>query len=89
MYTLTLTSRSKKKTTRLFRNGNSQAVRIPAAFAFADENTELEIERVGEEIRLRPAARSLAGVLEKFAAFDSGFTVGDRGSQRQKERESL
>jgi antitoxin VapB len=38
-------------TTRLFKNGNSQAVRIPAELAFPTSDMELVIERVGEEHR--------------------------------------
>ena len=53
--------------TRVFRNGNSQAVRIPAELAFDRSDLDVEIERVGDELRIRPLGRSLDGVLEKFA----------------------
>ncbi len=56
-------------TSRVFKNGNSQAVRIPAELAYDRNDIDVEIERVGDEIRIRPARRSLAGVLEKFARF--------------------
>ena len=36
-------------TTRVFRNGNSQAVRIPAELAYENTDVEVEIERVGDE----------------------------------------
>jgi len=49
----------------------------------------LEIERVGEEIRIRPARRPLAGVLKKFARFGSDFMTEGRGDQEQAEREAL
>ena len=42
-------------TTRLFRNGNSQAVRIPADLAYERQDITLEIEREGDEIKIRPA----------------------------------
>ena len=45
--------------TCLFRDGNSQAVRIPRALAFADLGTEVEIERHGDELIVRPARRKL------------------------------
>lgn len=77
------------QTTRVFRNGNSQAVRIPAEMAYERTDIELEIERVGEEIRIRPARRSLEGVLEKFARFDPDFMREGRGDQEQEERETL
>ena len=60
-------------TTRVFKNGNSQAVRIPADLAYERTDIELEIERMGDEIRIRPARRSLSGVLGKFAAFSADF----------------
>ena len=40
--------------TRAFKSGNSQAVRIPAEIAYAD-NTELEIKRTGDMITIYPA----------------------------------
>jgi antitoxin VapB len=43
--------------TKVFRNGNSQAVRIPAELAFDRADVEVEIERVGEELRIRPTRR--------------------------------
>jgi antitoxin VapB len=49
--------------TRLFRNGHSQAVRIPAAVAYPRSDLELEIERVGNELRIRPAGRQIRGAL--------------------------
>ncbi|AYZ66893.1 AbrB/MazE/SpoVT family DNA-binding domain-containing protein [Burkholderia multivorans] len=76
-------------TTRAFRNGNSQAVRIPADLAFERSDIELEIERVGDEIRIRPARRPLAGVLEKFAKFGPDFMSDGRGEHGQVEREGL
>lgn len=77
------------QTTRVFRNGNSQAVRIPADLAYERTDLELEIERVGDEIRIRPARRPLAGVLKKFAKFSPDFMTEGRGEQEQAEREGL
>ncbi|KVN23689.1 AbrB family transcriptional regulator [Burkholderia pyrrocinia] len=74
-------------TTRLFRNGNSQAVRIPADLAYERSDIELEIERVGDEIRIRPVRRSLAGVLEKFAKFGPDFMADGRGKQEHAKRD--
>ncbi|MCX7173908.1 MAG: AbrB/MazE/SpoVT family DNA-binding domain-containing protein [Rhodocyclaceae bacterium] len=76
-------------TTRAFKNGNSQAVRIPADLAFERTDLDLEIERVGEEIRIRPARRPLSGVLAKFAKFAPDFMAGGRGGQEQADREAL
>lgn len=77
------------QTTRVFKNGNSQAVRIPAEIAYDRTDIELEIERVGDEIRIRPARRPLAGVMQKFARFGADFMAEGRGDQEQSEREPL
>ncbi|OHC83262.1 MAG: hypothetical protein A3G73_08640 [Rhodospirillales bacterium RIFCSPLOWO2_12_FULL_67_15] len=45
--------------TRVFKSGNSQAVRIPAEFAYADVNVELAITRLGDVITIFPARQSL------------------------------
>ena len=76
-------------TTRAFKNGNSQAVRIPAELAYERTNIELEVERIGDELRIRPARRSLAGVLSKFARFSPEFMAEGRGDQEQAERDAL
>jgi antitoxin VapB len=77
------------QTTKLFKNGNSQAVRIPADLAFERTDIELEIERVGQEIRIRPARRSLSGVMAKFAQFSPDVLAEGRGSQQQTARDDL
>ncbi len=76
-------------TTRVFKNGNSQAVRIPMHMAYERMDMELEIERNGDEIRIRPARRSLAGVLTKFARFSPDFLAEGRGDQEQAARDAL
>lgn len=76
-------------TTKVFRNGNSQAVRIPSELAYERTDIELEIERVGDEIRIRPARRPLGGILKKFAKFSPSFMAEGRGDQEQAEREAL
>jgi len=76
-------------TTRVFKNGNSQAVRIPIDMAYERMDMELEIERKGDEIRIRPARRSLSGVLTKFAKFSQDFLAEGRGDQEQAARDAL
>lgn len=46
----------------------------------------MEIERVGDEIRIRPARKSLSGVLDKFAQLSKDFMADGRGDQEQAER---
>ena len=76
-------------TTRLFRNGNSQAVRIPAELAYERSDLELEIERCGDELRIRPAGRPITGALDALASFSSNFLSEGRPEQEQSEREAL
>ncbi|OGJ89695.1 MAG: hypothetical protein A2487_01170 [Candidatus Raymondbacteria bacterium RifOxyC12_full_50_8] len=59
--------------TKLFKSGNSLAVRIPASLCPGREGTAVEIIRQRGGLRIRPAVRSLKGILQKFAAFDPGF----------------
>jgi antitoxin VapB len=76
-------------TTKIFQNGNSQAVRIPAELAYKVKNTEVLIERVGDELRIRPARRSLKGALKRFSAFGPDFLSEGRDQHEQAEREAL
>lgn len=76
-------------TTRMFKNGNSQAVHIPADLAREYEGIDLEIEREGDEIIIRPARRKLTGTLNKFAQFSPDFMTEGRDDQEQTEREPL
>lgn len=66
-----------------------RAVRIPADLAFERSDIEPEIERIGDEIRIRPARRSLSGVLAKFASFAPETLAEGRGDQEQAERAPL
>ena len=77
------------QTTKVFKNGNSQAVRIPSDLAYAQSDIELEIERIGDEIRIRPKRASLAGVLERFACFGPSFMADGREDQEQTERDAF
>lgn len=75
--------------TKIFKNGNSQAVRIPAEFAYARSDLDVEIERIGDEIRIRPACRSLDQVLPKFAAFSADFMAEGRDDNQESKRDVL
>lgn len=45
---------SSKRTTRQHRSGNSFSVRLPRDWAYARPDQELEIEKRGDELILRP-----------------------------------
>lgn len=59
-------------TAKLFKHGGSQAVRLPKAFRF--EGSEVEIERRGEEVVLRPKPKRKYRTMAELAeALDRGF----------------
>jgi antitoxin VapB len=50
--------------TRVFKSGNSQAVRIPAEIAYADTDVELEITRLGDVVTIVPARKSMSEIVD-------------------------
>lgn len=56
------------QTTRVFKSGNSQAVRIPAELAYADTNRELRITRSGDVITIFPARPSMKEMVAQLRA---------------------
>ncbi len=72
-------------TTRVFKSGNSQAVRIPKEFQF--DVTELEIFQRGDEVILRKKQDSLADVMDIFAAFPDDFMADRRNDLPPQERD--
>jgi len=75
--------------TKLFKNGNSQAVRIPAELAYSSWDIDLVIERHGDELRIHPAQRRMGDVLGKLAQFSPDFMSEGRGLNIEGEREDL
>lgn len=75
--------------TKLFKNGNSQAVRIPSELAYLSWDIDLVIEREGDELRIRPAQRRIGDVLAKLARFSPDFMAEGRGENVEAEREAL
>lgn len=75
--------------TKLFKNGNSQAVRIPAELAYASWDLDLIIERRGDELRIRPARKRMGDVLGKLARFSPDFMAEGRGRNIEGKREPL
>ena len=88
MYTYTLDS-FPMATTKIFKNGNSQAVRIPAELAYSAWDIDLIIERQGDELRIRPAQRRMGDVMAKLAKFSPDFMVDGRPDNEEGERAVL
>ncbi len=73
------------KTTRVFRSGNSQAVRLPKEFRFQSE--EVEILRRGREVVLREKPNGLRRAFEQLAALpEDCFAAGRVDPPPQKRR---
>ena len=75
--------------TKLFKNGNSQALGIPAELANSRWDVYLVIERQGDELRIRPAQRRKSDVLGKLAKFSPDFMAQGRGKKLESELETL
>ena len=73
--------------TRIFSSGNSLAVRIPKGVGFDASNPEVEIERSGDALVIRPVGRPLKNALAKFAAFSPDFMRDGRGKNQERERD--
>lgn len=74
--------------TKVFKNGNSQAVRIPAEIAYESTDIALDIVRIGNKIIIQPVAQSLGDILRQMKPLPNFMSEG-RGDQEQKARESL
>jgi antitoxin VapB len=61
--------------TKVFKSGNSQAVRIPAEIAFADMSAELEITRTGDVVTIYPARGNLKHAVELLRRMPKPPTV--------------
>ena len=63
-------------TAKVFKNGNSQAVRLPKEFQF--DVSEVEIFRRGDEIILRKKPTNLAPAFDLLAGMPDDFFEGGR-----------
>ena len=64
------------KTARVFRSGNSQAVRIPKEFQL--EGDEVEIRRKGDLLILRPKSHSWETLVDSLTKFTDDFLADGR-----------
>jgi antitoxin VapB len=74
-------------TARIFKSGNSQAVRLPKEFRFQVD--EVEIFRRGPEVVLRARKGSLGKAFAALAAMPKDFMGEGRQDQPPQEREDL
>jgi antitoxin VapB len=72
---------------RVFRSGNSQAVRLPKAFRLAGK--EVEIFRRGDEIVLRERGKGLERAFEILANLPDDFLPAGRQDAPPQKRDGL
>ena len=61
-------------TTRQFKSGNSQAVRIPADIAYRDSGLDLTITRLGDVITIYPKRTGLKDAFDQLRALPKPST---------------
>ncbi|HXM66293.1 MAG TPA: type II toxin-antitoxin system VapB family antitoxin [Candidatus Acidoferrum sp.] len=74
-------------TARVFRSGNSQAVRLPKQFRLKSE--EVEIFRRGDEIVLREKDGNLVRAFELLAGLPDDFDLAGREKDLPQKRKGL
>ena len=71
------------KTAKLFKNGQSQAVRLPKEFRF--EGDEVFIKKVGSSVVLLPEKNSWDAVVESLDGFTPEY-MAERAQPRKKDK---
>ena len=75
--------RVRMKTAKLFKNGQSQAVRLPKEFRMA--GSEVYIKRQGEAVVLLPKENSWASLIDSLNHFAKDFKIErDQPAENQK-----
>lgn len=72
---------------RAFKSGNSLAVRIPRELGLIEQAGDVDIQRVGDALVIRPCGMvSLAGLQGKLAAFPADFMAAGREPNDERDR---
>jgi antitoxin VapB len=74
-------------TAKIFKSGNSQAVRLPKEFQF--DVSEVQIFRRGDEVVLKKKPRDLTRVFEILTELSDDFMENDREQPPVQERETF
>jgi len=75
------------KTAKLFKNGESQAVRLPKEFRF--EGDEVLIKKAGNAVVLLPKKKSWDALVDSLGRFTSDFMEHRDQPTKNDDRESL
>lgn len=74
--------------TRVFKSGNSMAVRIPKELGFVDAAQDIDVERVGNTLVLRLVEHeTLADIGKIFSMFSPNFMSEGREFHEEHERD--
>ena len=73
------------KTAKIFKNGNSQAIRLPKEFQF--DTTEVLIFRRNDEVVFKKKPQNLARVFELLTELSDDFMEDGRQQPAIQERE--
>jgi len=71
------------KTAKLFKNGQSQAVRLPKEYRF--EGTEVFIKKVGSSVVLLPEKNSWDSLVDSLDRFTPEY-MAERAQPRKKDK---
>lgn len=74
-------------TARVFKSGNSQAVRLPKQFRF--KGKEVEIFRRGKEVVLREKEKNIVRAFDLLAGLPDDFDIPDRHNDPPQRRKGL
>lgn len=74
-------------TAKIFKSGNSQAVRLPKAYQF--DVPEVQIIRRGDEVVLKRKPQNLGRAFELLTAMSDDFMEDGRCQPSIQDRESL
>ena len=74
-------------TAKVFKSGNSQAVRLPKQFRV--KSKEVEISRRGDEIVLRERRGTMARAFDLLTALPADLRLAGRGKVKPQKRKGL
>ena len=75
------------RTAKLFKNGDSQAVRLPKEFRFTGD--EVLIKRIGSAVVLLPKAKSWDTLVQSLDKFPEDFMTSREQPREPERRDSL
>lgn len=75
------------KTAKLFKNGESQAVRLPKEFRF--DGDEVLIKKAGNAVVLLPKKKSWEALVDSLGQFSNDFMTDREQPESNERREPL